>query len=121
MAGFWSAMAHAVRNAVDHGLEGASERIACGKPAIGTLTLEARESAGELVVEIRDDGRGIDWERLRAKALAAGLPAAAGRHMTRRSGPRTSPLLRERKPPRSRSRPTGRNSSGGGATSPRHR
>jgi two-component system chemotaxis sensor kinase CheA len=83
MAGFWSAMAHAVRNAVDHGLEGASERIACGKPAIGTLTLEARESAGELVVEIRDDGRGIDWERLRAKALAAGLPAATEGDLSR--------------------------------------
>jgi two-component system chemotaxis sensor kinase CheA len=74
MAPFWSAMAHAVRNAVDHGIEEESVRVACGKPAAARITLEARESASELVVEVKDDGRGIDWEKLRAKTRAAGLP-----------------------------------------------
>lgn len=75
MAPFWSAMAHAVRNAVDHGIEEESERLAAGKPVTAHVTLAARESASELVVEVVDDGRGVDWDKLRAKALAAGLPA----------------------------------------------
>ena len=75
MAPFWSAMAHAVRNAVDHGIEAESERIASGKSPAARITLEARECARELVVEVRDDGRGVNWEKLREKARAAGLPA----------------------------------------------
>ncbi|MEO6771866.1 MAG: ATP-binding protein [Kofleriaceae bacterium] len=72
---FWSAFTHVVRNAVDHGIEPESERIACGKPAHGRLELEARRDGIAIVVELRDDGRGIDWAAVERKAREAGLPA----------------------------------------------
>lgn len=65
---------HIVRNAVGHGLESVGERIAAGKPPEGTISLSAA-AAGEIVtIEIADDGRGIDTERVVARAYAAGLP-----------------------------------------------
>jgi len=65
---------HIVRNAVGHGLETVAERIAAGKPPEGTITLSAA-AAGEIVtIEIADDGRGIDTERVVARARVAGLP-----------------------------------------------
>jgi two-component system sensor histidine kinase and response regulator WspE len=64
---------HLVRNAVDHGLEPEAERLAAGKPAEARLELGARHRAGRLVVEVRDDGRGIDVETLRAEIVARGL------------------------------------------------
>jgi two-component system chemotaxis sensor kinase CheA len=67
---------HAVRNAVDHGIELPAERVAAGKPAAGRLVLACRHSAADIVVEVLDDGRGVSWERVRAKAQALGLPAA---------------------------------------------
>ncbi len=63
---------HLLRNALDHGLEPPQERLAAGKPAAGRLRLEARHSAGVLQIVVRDDGRGIDVERLRRKVVERG-------------------------------------------------
>lgn len=64
-----SPLNHILRNACDHGLELPDERKAAGKPEKGTLRLLARHSAGMLIVEVRDDGRGIDLARLRGKII----------------------------------------------------
>lgn len=66
-------LTHLVRNAVDHGIESADARLAAGKPEEGCLTLRAYHEGGHVNIEIKDDGAGIDPERLRAKALARGL------------------------------------------------
>lgn len=64
---------HMVRNALDHGIEPPAERLAAGKPASGTIRLEARQDNDRVVIEVADDGRGIDPARVRAKALEKGL------------------------------------------------
>ena len=64
---------HLIRNAVDHGVEDAVGRAAAGKPAKSVLRLEARQEGDHIVILVADDGRGMDAERLRAKALAKGL------------------------------------------------
>jgi two-component system chemotaxis sensor kinase CheA len=64
---------HLVRNAVDHGIEAADERIAAGKPARGTIYLRAYHQGTQVVIEVRDDGQGIDLARVRARALQLGL------------------------------------------------
>jgi len=66
---------HIVRNAIDHGIEPAAERIAAGKPARATLRLNAIHESGSVVVEVMDDGRGMDRERILAHAIASGLAA----------------------------------------------
>lgn len=66
---------HVIRNAADHGLESPEERQARGKPPTGRLTLAARYSGAEVVITVSDDGRGIDRERVRAKAEQSGLVA----------------------------------------------
>ena len=66
-------LSHLVRNAIDHGLETPEERTAAGKQASGTVRLEARHRAGMLHITLTDDGRGIDVEHLRAKAVGRGL------------------------------------------------
>jgi two-component system chemotaxis sensor kinase CheA len=66
-------LTHLVRNALDHGLETAPERTTAGKPAVGTLTVSATHEGGQVVVEVRDDGRGIDHTKIAAKALERGL------------------------------------------------
>ena len=68
-------MTHLIRNAVDHGIEPPEERRAAGKDPEGTLTLSAEQKAGRIVIRISDDGRGIDRERVLAKAIANGLVA----------------------------------------------
>lgn len=73
--GFWSAFVHVVRNAVDHGIEPPDTRVDKGKPAHGNLWLSARLEAGTFIVSARDDGKGIDWVKLAAKAAEKGLPA----------------------------------------------
>jgi signal transduction histidine kinase/HAMP domain-containing protein len=70
----WSALVHLVRNAVEHGGETPAERAATGKLARAQLTLTAAESAEAIVITIGDDGKGIDWERLRERAARLGLP-----------------------------------------------
>ncbi len=69
-------LVHMVRNAADHGIEPAVERLAAGKPAAGTVTLRAFHRGGHVVIQIADDGRGLDPERIRRKAVERGLLAA---------------------------------------------
>jgi two-component system sensor histidine kinase and response regulator WspE len=66
-----------LRNAVDHGMELPGERVAAGKPAHGTIRLEARHHAGMLVLVVADDGRGVDPERIRAAAVRRQVAAPA--------------------------------------------
>ena len=68
-------MTHLIRNAVDHGIEPPEERRAAGKDPEGTLTLSAEQKAGRIIIRIADDGRGIDRDRVLAKAIANGLVA----------------------------------------------
>lgn len=67
---------HLVRNAVDHGIEPAQERLAAGKAEKGTITLWAAQKGNHVVLEIGDDGRGIDADRVRKKAIERGLISA---------------------------------------------
>ena len=60
---------HMIRNSVDHGVESAQDREAAGKPAIGRVCLRAYHQAGSIIIEIQDDGRGLDKEKLLAKAI----------------------------------------------------
>jgi sensor domain CHASE-containing protein/signal transduction histidine kinase len=72
---FWASLVHVVRNAVDHGIEGSGEdREAQGKPRVATIDLSADLVGDELVFVVRDDGAGIDWERVAEKAAARRLP-----------------------------------------------
>lgn len=71
---FWASTVHLLRNMMDHGLEDAAGRIAAGKSEVGTITLRAETTRDHFVISFGDDGRGIQWERVREKALAAGLP-----------------------------------------------
>ncbi len=66
-------LTHLVRNAVDHGIETADERVANGKPAEGTLTLRAYHEGGHVIVEVCDDGAGIDPDRIASIALSRGI------------------------------------------------
>ncbi|AJF06426.1 chemotaxis protein CheA [Geoalkalibacter subterraneus] len=66
-------LVHIIRNSVDHGIETPEERVAAGKPETGTLRLSAAQKGNHVVIEIRDDGRGIDPEKIRRKALERGL------------------------------------------------
>ena len=66
-------LVHLVRNSLDHGLEPVQERLAAGKPEVGTLEIAARHAGGSVVIEVRDDGRGIDPEAVARKALERGL------------------------------------------------
>ncbi len=66
-------LVHMLRNAIDHGIELPHERVAAGKPPEGTIKLEARHSAGFLLIQVEDDGRGIDLEQLRRAVVARHL------------------------------------------------
>ncbi|HEX7781859.1 MAG TPA: chemotaxis protein CheW [Sphingobium sp.] len=65
-------LTHIVRNSIDHGIETPDQRRKAGKPEAGHLRLAARQSGNQIVIEISDDGKGIDTARLVAKAIAAG-------------------------------------------------
>lgn len=67
---------HIVRNAIDHGIEPIEQRLAVGKPAEGQLRLNAYQDSGGIVIEVSDDGRGLNLERIRAKAIENGLISA---------------------------------------------
>ena len=69
-------LTHLIRNAVDHGLETRAQRIAAGKPAEGRIHLRAFHEGGNVVIEIADDGAGINAQRVRQKAIDRGLIAA---------------------------------------------
>ena len=64
---------HALRNAVDHGLEPAADRTAANKPEEGKITVHCRQQDGELHVSVEDDGRGINTDRVKAKAFQLNL------------------------------------------------
>lgn len=68
-------LVHLVRNAIDHGIESPEERRRLGKPPIGRLEVTAGQQEGWVVVTVQEDGRGIDLERVREKAVASGLIA----------------------------------------------
>ncbi len=68
---------HLVRNAVDHGVEDAEERISANKPARGTVYLNAYHQGTQVVIEVRDDGRGIDLAQIRRQAVEKGIVKAA--------------------------------------------
>ena len=71
---------HMVRNSMDHGLETSDRRIAAGKQAIGTLNLRAYHQGGNIVVEIEDDGAGLNRDRILKKAIERGLTSAVAEH-----------------------------------------
>jgi two-component system chemotaxis sensor kinase CheA len=75
-AGFWSSFVHLLRNAVDHGLERADARTVAGKPAAGRLSITTKVAGADFLVEIADDGRGIDWARVANVAQGKGIPHA---------------------------------------------
>jgi two-component system chemotaxis sensor kinase CheA len=66
-------LVHLVRNSLDHGIEPPDEREAAGKPRTGTLTIAARHAGGSVVIEVRDDGRGVDPQAVARKAVERGL------------------------------------------------
>lgn len=66
-------LVHLIRNALDHGIETKEERIAKGKPPVGTLILSARHEGNNVVIEVEDDGRGLDREKILKKAIERGL------------------------------------------------
>lgn len=70
-------LTHMVRNSGDHGLERPEERLAAGKPETGRIMLNARHEGGHIIIEIGDDGRGLNAERIRQKVLAQGLATEA--------------------------------------------
>ena len=71
-------LTHLVRNSLDHGIELPEQRLAAGKPAHGTLTLSAQHEGGCILIQVRDDGRGLDRARILAKARSNGMPVHDG-------------------------------------------
>jgi two-component system chemotaxis sensor kinase CheA len=70
-------LAHLVRNCADHGIEGPAERLAAGKLEKGTIRLSAYHEGGYIIIEVADDGRGLDTERIKARAVATGFASEA--------------------------------------------
>lgn len=70
-------LTHMVRNSADHGIESPAERIAAGKPEAGTISLSAYHEGGLVIIEVSDDGHGLDAERIRARAVKLGLVGEA--------------------------------------------
>ncbi len=71
---------HLIRNSIDHGLESQDERSAAGKPAIGSVVLEAAHRGNSVLITIRDDGRGINLEKIRKRILERGLASPVQLH-----------------------------------------
>ena len=69
-------LVHLVRNAIDHGIETPEERARGGKAPVGRLLITTLREASAFTVSVQDDGRGIDWDRVRALASERGLPAS---------------------------------------------
>jgi two-component system chemotaxis sensor kinase CheA len=66
-------LTHLIRNCADHGIESPEERVAAGKPEFGEIRVAASHEAGQITIDISDDGRGLNMERIRAKAIASGM------------------------------------------------
>jgi len=97
-------LVHIMRNAVDHGIEPAAERIAAGKPAQGTIRLSARQEGEHIIIEIEDDGAGIDPGKVRAAAIrkgyiteaeAAAMSDRAARYLIFEKGFSTAAIITE--------------------------
>jgi len=69
-------LAHLVRNAADHGIESATDREAAGKPVRGTIRLNAYHEGNQVVIEVRDDGRGLNREKILQRAIQQGIVSA---------------------------------------------
>jgi len=74
-APFWATLTHVVRNAVDHGIETAEERARAGKLERPCISLSAVRLESEVIVDVRDNGKGVDWLRIAERADSLGLPA----------------------------------------------
>jgi two-component system chemotaxis sensor kinase CheA len=70
-------LTHMIRNSADHGIEVPADRLKLGKPETGTITLSAFHEGGHIIIEIKDDGKGLNTERIRQKALEKGLASEA--------------------------------------------
>jgi two-component system, chemotaxis family, sensor kinase CheA len=70
-------LTHMLRNSADHGLERPAERAEQGKPETGRIKLSDYQQGGYIVIEVADDGRGLDVQKIRAKAIERGLATAA--------------------------------------------
>jgi len=81
-AAFWAAFVHVLRNAVDHGLEPSDTRLAAGKAVPGSIELSTRLDGDEFVIELGDNGRGIDWEAVAGKAHERGLAYSTPAELT---------------------------------------
>jgi two-component system chemotaxis sensor kinase CheA len=84
-------LTHMIRNAVDHGIEAPEERVRLGKPEAGLIQVSASHTAGIVSIEVADDGRGLDVESIRARALALGL--ASREELAARSETELFPLV----------------------------
>jgi two-component system chemotaxis sensor kinase CheA len=69
-------LTHVVRNAIDHGIETPADRVAAGKDEMGTVSMRATHRGGSVIIEVSDDGRGLDRQRLLAKARELGMPCS---------------------------------------------
>jgi HPt (histidine-containing phosphotransfer) domain-containing protein/two-component sensor histidine kinase len=78
---FWGAFTHVITNAVDHGIESTSAREAAGKTANGNIRITTAITKDQFVVEVEDDGQGVDWERVREVARSRGLPCVERRDL----------------------------------------
>jgi two-component system chemotaxis sensor kinase CheA len=76
LEGLSDPLTHMVRNSVDHGIESPTARAAAGKPPAGVVTLRARHQAGQVVIEVADDGKGVSADKVAASALSKGLVTA---------------------------------------------
>lgn len=68
---------HMIRNSIDHGIETTEERVKAGKQPMGVIHLNAYHQEGSVFIEVRDDGRGLDYDRIRAKAISRGIITAS--------------------------------------------
>ncbi|HJW24412.1 MAG TPA: chemotaxis protein CheW [Rhodocyclaceae bacterium] len=69
-------LTHLIRNSLDHGIEGPEQRVAAGKSPVGTITLKAYHQGGNIVIEVGDDGAGLNRQKILAKAREKGLPVS---------------------------------------------
>ena len=76
LEGLSDPLTHMVRNSGDHGIEAPAARLASGKPTLGTVMLRARHQAGQVVIEISDDGKGLSGDKIAASAVAKGMLTA---------------------------------------------
>lgn len=81
-APFWSSFVHLLRNSIDHGIEPPEQRMQNGKPERGQLILRAEFSGTNVVIEFSDDGRGIDWQRVREKANKLGREVSSEQELS---------------------------------------